>query len=439
MMLDIWNDISYMIELLAACMIFLFPHRSRKGFAVKMTGFIVLFTAVSYLINSNLDLTSAGVYTFAYWVAYLLAIWLFVWLGIGGSPLKAAFYAIYACAVQHIAYDIYLIYTILGGKNYIIIVLIFVAVYLLAFFFAAQKLAQDDSFILNRRYLFPIATIIILVWILSIMDDSFVSGFESGDLHRVIYRICDGLCCFYVLWVQTSQRELMRLQSELSGINAAWRLKKEQYEMTGDTIENINRKCHDLKHQIRELRNMSDDQQREAYLNELENDIMIYDTALQTGNKALDIVLMEKALYCKNHGIDWTCMADGTKLCMMKVEDIYAIFGNALENAIHAVMKLEDKMKRVVSVKIISQNSILVIQIQNYYKGKLKFENGLPVTTSRNKRDHGFGMKSIRYTAEKYSGTITVNAGDQIFTLQILIPVNEDRGEEQGAEERNEK
>ena len=105
---------------------------------------------------------------------------------------------------------------------------------------------------------------------------------------------------------------------------------------------------HDLKHQIRELRNLSDDQEREVYLDELENDIMIYDTALQTGNRALDIVLMEKALYCKNHGINWTCMADGSKLGMMKVEDIYAIFGNALENAIHAVMDLKDENRILV-------------------------------------------------------------------------------------------
>lgn len=67
-------------------------------------------------------------------------------------------------------------------------------------------------------------------------------------------------------------------------------------------------------------------------------------------------------------------MADGAKLDFMKVEDIYAIFGNALDNAIRAVLELEDEMKRVISVKIVIQNSILMIQIQNYYSGKLRFE-----------------------------------------------------------------
>ncbi len=107
----------------------------------------------------------------------------------------------------------------------------------------------------------------------------------------------------------------------------------------------------------------------------------------------------------------------------MKVEDIYAIFGNALDNAIRAVMELEDAMKRVISVKIVIQNSILMIQIQNYYSGKLRFEKGLPLTTKKDQRDHGYGMKSIQYTAEKYNGTITVNAENDIFMLQILIPV----------------
>lgn len=423
MIMDFWNHISYMAELLAACMLFLLPRRNSKWFVFKSSGIIIIFLTVSFLVNKMCPFTRSGPLSFLYWAAYLLIVWLFVWMCAGGSAVGTAACAIYACAVQHIAYDLYLIYAILGGNNYLVIIMIFIITYILAYLFIARKLDGDDGILLDRRSLFPIATIIILVWILSIMDDSFISGFESGNLHRVIYRICDALCCFYVLWVQISQKELIRLQRELSGINAAWRLKKEQYEMTGDTIENINRKCHDLKHQIRALRTMSDRQEKEEYLTELENDIMIYDTALQTGNRALDIVLMEKALYCKNHKISWTCMADGARLEFMKVEDIYAIFGNALDNAIRAVLKLRDEQKRVISVKIIAQNNILVIQIQNYYEGDLIFENGLPVTTRNNKRDHGYGMKSIRYTADKYNGTITVKADRNIFTLQILIPV----------------
>ncbi|MDD3796989.1 MAG: ATP-binding protein [Lachnospiraceae bacterium] len=324
--------------------------------------------------------------------------------------------------MQHIAFDVYLIIYLTGGEQIMISVAAYGVIYLLFYFFFVKKLPERGEFAVNRQSLFPIATIIALVWILSILDDSSLAGFQAGVWHRVIYRIIDGLCCFYVLWVQINQKEKMSLQRELDGIDYAFRQQKKQYEVTRETIDSINRKCHDLKHQMWVLRGITDEQEKEAYYKELEHDIMIYDTALKTGNKALDTVLMEKGLFCKNHGIQWSCMADGAKLEGMKLEDIYAIFGNALDNAIQAVMEIQDDEKKVISVKILTQNHLIMIQVQNYFERNLKFENGLPLTTKKDKRNHGFGMKSIRYTAEKYNGTITVQAKNNIFMLQILIP-----------------
>ncbi len=421
-MMEVWDDVSYMTALLSADLIVMLPVSRKSGFAVRAGFAAAVLILLAFVYNRRWGVPEVGPLHFFYWSSYLLASGVFIWICMGEGLLRAVYCAVIACAVQHIAYDFYLIYSILGGRSYLFNGLIFAAVYAAAYVFVARRL-PEGGYTVSRRSLLPIATIILLVWILSLMDDSYIAGFESGDFHRVIYRIIDALCCFYVLWVQINQKELMRLQRELAGINAAWRLQKKQYEITGDTIDNINRKCHDLKHQIRTLRTMADGKEREAYLSELENDIMIYDTAIQTGNRALDIVLMEKALFCKNHGIRWTCMADGAKLDFMKVEDIYAMFGNVLDNAIRAVLELEDEIKRVISVKIIAQNNILVIQVQNYYRGSLRFENGLPVTTKKDRKDHGYGMKSIRYTAEKYNGTITVNTDRDIFTLQILIPV----------------
>lgn len=115
-------------------------------------------------------------------------------------------------------------------------------------------------------------------------------------------------------------------------------------------------------------------------------------------------------------------MADGSRLGFMKPHDIYALFGNALDNAITAVLKIDEHEKRVLDLKIIDQSDIMVIQVQNYFEGTIKYENGMPVTTKYEKNEHGFGIKSMRYTAEKYGGTITTNAKDNIFTLQILLP-----------------
>ena len=64
-----------------------------------------------------------------------------------------------------------------------------------------------------------------------------------------------------------------------------------------------------------------------------------------------------------------------------------------------------------------------MIQIQNYYKGSLHFENGLPLTTKKNKRDHGYGMKSIEKSAKKYGGIChwEYNEDDKTFHFNIIF------------------
>lgn len=426
MILDFWDKISYMVQLIFACIIFMLPVRKKRHFEIKVILSSTILLISAYFINCIYVEQSYGILLLAYWAYYLIASMLFVWLGTASTLSAAVYCTACACAMQHVAFDLYLIYRSFGGDNILAMLLIYVIIYGLFYKLFAGKLTNHGEFIVSREALFPIVTIILLVWLLSLLESSGLPGFEAGPGQRMIYRIIDALCCFYVLWVQINQKEKLRLQRELDGINNAWLQQKKQYRVTSENIESINRKCHDLKHQIRALRHMTDEQEKEEFFNEIENAIMIYDTALKTGNKALDTVLMEKGLFCKNHNIAWSCMADGSKLDFMRLEDIYAIFGNALDNAIAAVLALNDPKKRVISVKIITQQSLLVIQIQNYYDNKLYFEDGLPVTTKKNKRDHGYGMKSIRYTAEKYNGTITVKTEEHIFMLQVLIPVLEE-------------
>lgn len=423
MILSIWNNIDYMVQLLISCMVFMMPARKRKNFWLRVGVAGVLFVALAYGMNEIYTIPPVSPMAFVYWGFFIVVCGAFAYIGLASSIKQSVYCTACACAMQHIAYDLCLIYQALGGKGHAILAIIYILVYGLFYTFFACNLTENGMFVFQRNALFPIVTIIILVWILSIIEYGFSLEILGGTKYRVIYRMIDALCCFYVLWVQVNQKNKICLKDELDTVNYLLNQQKKQYQITSETIGDINRKCHDLKYQIRALRRLSDENEREEFLNALESDIMIYDTVIKTGNQALDIVLMEKGLFCKNHNIQWTCMADGFQLDFMKNEDIYAIFGNAFDNAIHAVSKVEDKDKWVISVKMINQNNLLTIQIQNYFNEKLDFENGLPKTTQENKQMHGYGMKSIRYTAEKYYGTITVNTENDIFMLQILIPI----------------
>ena len=61
----------------------------------------------------------------------------------------------------------------------------------------------------------------------------------------------------------------------------------------------------------------------------------------------------------------------------------------------------------------------------NYFPGELKLdENGLPKTSHKDKKNHGFGMKSMKAFVEKYQGQINVDIDSNEFVLTILIPLN---------------
>jgi len=63
------------------------------------------------------------------------------------------------------------------------------------------------------------------------------------------------------------------------------------------------------------------------------------------------------------------------------------------------------------------------IQVENRYIGEIRFRNGMPLTSKGDENYHGFGVKSIRSTAEKYGGSMRVTSRDQWFRLNILLPV----------------
>ena len=163
-----------------------------------------------------------------------------------------------------------------------------------------------------------------------------------------------------------------------------------------------------------------------GYQNELKKIgklVNIYDAAPHTQNAALDVALSGKMLACTNLGITMTCLADGRRIGFMEDSDIYALFGNILDNAIEATKTVPEEEKRIISLTIGTTGDLLLIDSQNYYAGEVHFVDGLPQTSKENKEYHGFGTRSIKTLTEKYGGDLKINAENGIFSLSIMMPI----------------
>ena len=73
-----------------------------------------------------------------------------------------------------------------------------------------------------------------------------------------------------------------------------------------------------------------------------------------------------------DNGISFTSMADGECLSFMRTRHIYALFSNALDNAVEAVMRVSSPEKRVISLHIRQLSSEVEIAVMNYYEGILQ-------------------------------------------------------------------
>ena len=161
----------------------------------------------------------------------------------------------------------------------------------------------------------------------------------------------------------------------------------------------------------------------DRYLAEIEGSVRTYESIVHTGSAVLDTILTEKSLYCKDHGITITCMADGSQMDFMNMIDLYAVLGNAVDNAIEEVGKFEEKEKRQIDVLIYRKQQFLAIHVTNPMEGQLVYEEGLPVTTKGSRIVHGFGLRSVRHILKKYDGFLTIQEEDGCFSLLMLIPV----------------
>lgn len=338
---------------------------------------------------------------------------------------EAVLYNAAGWSLEHIANSLCFIFGLMLGieniyfdydiEYFVLTVLVYLVVFAAAFI-AGWALCGNNRIKLNsKKVLLPVLLILLITVILGI----YVPVAETSPDVMIIIKLFAVICCLISLCSALNLFEAGQYRYELDMVEQLDRKRREQYEIQKDTIDAVNIKCHDLKKMISSVlgkRNiLSADE-----LEKLEGQISIYDAIVKTGNDALDLILTEKSLYCEKNKIKLTIMAEGGDLSFMSDADIYSLFGNILDNAVEAVMKVEPE-RRAVTLSIKTVGNMIVVHEQNYFAGKIKFVNGTPATSKNDTSQHGYGILSIRRIVEKYDGGLDISAEGDIYTLNAAV------------------
>lgn len=424
----------FIIMLIISISMFGVKLKKKNPFILRYIISILLCLEISFifpLFSDNAFYISSMFFIF--WiVVYLMMIFC-----LQENKKNLLFISIIGYTTEHIAYELYLfivtIFGIVNGENgiysfqnkFLFInyqdAICYFASYLVIYFFAylffARKIKGNEGIRINNPLFLIIGIIFIFI---DISLNAFVDNYSKANFDKTYIctiAIINILLCimFEFFAFETSTRQ--ELRKNLDVISQMKYNEEKQYELSKENIALINQKCHDLKYFIRNYGN--NQTLNPQVIEEISQSIEIFDSNIKTGNNALDIIFTEKSLLCYKNNIRFTCIADGKLLSFMDDVDAYSLFGNLVDNAIEALK--DEAQKRVISLIIKRQGDFVSISIQNFFSKQLRFENGLPITTKKDKNYHGYGMQSIKMICEKYNGTLSINTNDNIFSVNILF------------------
>ena len=307
--------------------------------------------------------------------------------------------------------------------------LLLVTVYLIVFslFYYLSKRHITEEYIRSLTWKEVTSISILMLFVFAFSNLSFfLSGSPfSGRVQEDIFAIrtlADGFGIAVYWGFQINISELLT-QKELYAMRHVLSSQYEQFRNHQESEEMLHMMQHDLKHQIEGLRGENNEQKREAWLDKIENELDKWWLPQRTGNAVFDTILSAKLRKARQLDVRVTCVADGALLNRLHVADICTIFGNALDNALESVVMIPDPQKRLIHVSVSAQKNFIFINIANTLGTALIETEDSLLTTKEDKKNHGYGLKGIKYAAGKYGGHVAYKAEDGWFRLNILIPM----------------
>jgi len=405
------------------------PINKRKSTAIGISLIMTLFSiiiGVVFIVLLNDTLLNEYLKTFA---AIVMLSFLFHIYSESGIK-ESVYLSIWSVITSQFIFQIWRIAGRIADLNQmdwvgakVTLIAVYGIFYLIIFFFVARKMPRDGFYDVGPR---QFTSAVVLLFVFEILYFSIMrSEFKGTDSEVWIPVVLAQFYCLSMLYLQTELFKKSAIEHELSTMNLLWQQQKSQYNLAKENIDFINRKCHDLKHQIRAIQELSDKDRINSYLKEVEKSTQIYDCIVKTGNEVLDTILTEKSLYCEHNGIHIHNIVDGSRMSFIDPVDLYTILGNAIDNAIEGVKNFSEEDKRIIDINIYTKQQFLAIIISNPIWHSIRFKDGLPVTTKVKNGYHGYGLKSIKYYVQKYSGNMNITIHNECFVLKVIIPLNE--------------
>ena len=215
-----------------------------------------------------------------------------------------------------------------------------------------------------------------------------------------------------------TEKELAQLKEQQA------QLLERDYNVLNKAYSENARTFHDMHNHIGAVRSLLTAEKYDKaieYLDNLQKPVSGIASTVWTGDETVDYLINSRIATAENEDIHFETQIEFPKNNNICSEDLCAVLGNLLDNAFDAVRKDKCTENRRISLTIRRINRMLIIKIVNTFNGEINLSGGKLRTTKTDGGLHGWGVASARTAAEKYDGTITTTAENDIFTAVATL------------------
>lgn len=197
------------------------------------------------------------------------------------------------------------------------------------------------------------------------------------------------------------------------------------YKMLAEQHRQSERLRHDMKNHIIALSALSQNKEWEkldSYLKNMESIALDADGDM-TGNKAVDALLYQKRKQAEEKNIQWECDVQMPKEYCINEFDLCVLFGNILDNALEACERMQGDERCFINIQAKTVKKCFLIEIKNSMDKTEKYTDGF--ADKGDLQEHGIGLLNVGDVVNKYNGAVHTEAENGIFTISILMPMND--------------
>lgn len=422
-------SIIYLLEFLIEYLFFSQISTRKPKFALRITVSFLVFEAaglVNYMFGNSL--VANTVYYFAACLFFALFCYttpvlqsvFYVTLMYGFSTVSefgVIFFVTSVLKVNITAYNADPVLMLLMG---FLCKTIYFAICVVLVRFAQRK--SDSPKLPLSFFVYPVATAtsIVMLWVLTL---KYEFSFET----RIILAAVSFILIMATLTLFLTYQQNIKKENEHTLVKTEYhRLQTEQnyYDILNHQNQQLRIYAHDAKNHLNTIRSLNQNPDIEQYIEQMYTNLCDYsNTVSHSGNKTLDVILGRYKTESDIKNINFSFDVRLSNLSEIDSFDLVAILDNLLDNAFESAVKSDE---RLVRIETGHRNNYDVIIITNSCNKEPVINKNKIVTTKEDKEEHGFGLKSVMQTIEKYGGDIDweYEPSNKIFMLTATVHQN---------------